>query len=601
MSARTERLDILKGIGDTFSFAWRAGRLNVVVGFGLMLVAPVALPAAAVGLRGIVDNALAGEARAAATWAVAVAVLTIVALTAEHFAHIFYFKTAEDMSALIERDVAALSNGSMGVEHHERAEYADRLALIRREADRAAWGTVVSLYGGIAIVLALIVTGLLLASVSLWLLLLPLAAIPPLLFGRRAEAAAKAARTAAAPATRRANHMFSLLADAGPIKEVRTCGLENEVRERQAAAWAEASRIEMRGEYKATSLRAVGQIVFAIAYVGATLLVVRDAVRGERTAGDVLLVITLAAQVNAQVTAAVAMLQGLQRTASMFSEIRWIRALVGRSPLVPVDAAAPDSLGKGITFTRVGFTYPGTADPVLSDLTMTIPAGSTVAIVGENGAGKSTLVKLLCRFYDPTDGTIEVDDVDLRRIPVEDWRERISAGFQDFAKYEFTAQHVVGLGSQKHIDDEQAVEGALERARAEDVLRRLSHGLQTLVGKSFHGGTDLSGGQWQKLALGRAMLRDDPLLLLLDEPTSALDAQAEHNLFEQYALGARRVAQRTGAITVLVSHRFSTVRMADTILVVGDGKVLEAGSHEQLVALNGAYADLYALQARQYA
>jgi ATP-binding cassette subfamily B protein len=159
----------------------------------------------------------------------------------------------------------------------------------------------------------------------------------------------------------------------------------------------------------------------------------------------------------------------------------------------------------------------------------------------------------------------------------------------------------VGIGSRRDIDNKDAVLRALQRARAEDVLRHLPRGLDTLVGLSWEGGTELSGGQWQKLALGRAMMREAPLLLLLDEPTSALDAQAEHNLFEQYALGARRVAQLTGAITVLVSHRFSTVRMADTILVVDAGRVVEIGSHSELMAQAGLYADLYGLQARQYA
>lgn len=598
--AAESKNEFFKGIGDTFRYAWRAGKTNFFVGFGLMLVAPVAMPFAAVGLRSVVDNALAGEARQAVSAAVVVAVLAVVGLTAAHFAHIFYFTTAEDMAALVERDVAALSNGSIGLEHHERAEYADRIAVIRREADRAAWNTVSALYTGVAIVVALLITAVLLATLNPWLVLLPLAAFPPLLLGRKSESIARAARNAAAPATRRANHMFGLLADAGPIKEVRTCGLETEVRVRQAAAWKEASRIEVRGENKATALRALAQIIFAVLYVGATLLVVRDAVQGHGTVGDVLMVITLAAQVNQQVVSAVLALVGLQRTASMFAEIRWIRGVVEAAPEVEPDAAVPDTLTTGITFTDVAFAYPGTEEPVLQGVTMTIPAGSTVAIVGENGAGKSTLVKLLCRFYEPTSGVIDVDGVDVRRIPVPAWRDRISAGFQDFARYEFTAQHVVGLGSQADIDDPDAVEAALGRARAEDVLRRLPQGLATLVGKSFDGGTDLSGGQWQKLALGRAMMRQDPLLLLLDEPTSALDAQAEHNLFEQYALGARRVAQRTGAITILVSHRFSTVRMADSILVVGDGRIAEAGTHDELVALGGIYADLYALQARQY-
>src|SRR5690606_1130012 len=156
------------------------------------------------------------------------------------------------------------------------------------------------------------------------------------------------------------------------------------------------------------------------------------------------------------------------------------------------------------------FTYPSTDQPVLRDVNLHIPAGSTVAIVGENGAGKSTLIKLLCRFYDPDSGTITVDGTELQRMPVKKWRERISAGFQDFAKFEFTAQQTVGLGDLTQVDSADAVSGALSRARAEDVMRRLTQGLETVLGKSNVGGTDLSGGQWQKLALGRAMMRESP-------------------------------------------------------------------------------------------
>ncbi|PKQ25928.1 MAG: hypothetical protein CVT64_07785 [Actinobacteria bacterium HGW-Actinobacteria-4] len=397
-------MEVLKGIADTFRFAWRAGPKNFIMGFGLMLIQPVALPMAAVGLRGIVDNAIAGEARTAVIWAAVVAGLAILALTAEHFAHIFYFKTAEDMAALIERDIAVLSNGSVGLEHHERAEYADRMALIRREADRAAWGTVSSLYGGVAIVLALGVTGMLLASLNPWLLLLPVAATPPLLLGRKAELVAKAARTKAAPATRQANHMFALLADAGPIKEVRTSGLEQEVRDRQQRSWNAASAIEVRGENMATMLRALGQIIFGVAYVGATLLVVRSAVAGERTVGDVLMVITLAAQVNAQVTAAVTMLQGLQRTASLFAEMRWIRGVVKQQLPVPVDAEAPNTMTDGITFEDVDFTYPGTDEPVLTGVNLHIPAGATIAIVARTARASPLSSSSCAGSTSPTQG-----------------------------------------------------------------------------------------------------------------------------------------------------------------------------------------------------
>lgn len=593
--------DLLLGIRDTAAFAWAAGKLNFILGFTLMMIQPLAMPIAALGLRGIVDDSMAGQARGAVTWGVVVACLATVTLTAEHFAHIFYFKTAEDMAGLINREVASLANGSVGLEHHERADYADRVAYIRRETSRASWSTVSALYGGVAIVVALAFTGFLLATLSPWLLLLPLAAIPPLLLGRQGEVVAKRGRSAGAPATRQANHLFRLLSESGPVKEVRTSGLEHEVRRRQQEAWDEASRYEISGELKAAWLRAAGQIFFAVAYVGATLLVLRNAVRGQATVGDVLMVITLAAQVNTQVTAAVVMLQGLQRTASLFAEMRWVRGIIAGQRAEVEDSPVPTELKHGIGLEGVSFTYPGTTEPVLQDVNLHIPAGATVAIVGENGAGKSTLIKLLCRFYDPNDGTITVDGHDLSRMPVELWRERISAGFQDFARFEFTAQHAVGVGDMPNVDNADAVAAALNRARASDVMRRLGDELGTVLGGSNVNGTDLSGGQWQKLALGRAMMREAPLLLLLDEPTSALDAQAEHNLFEQYALGARRVAQQTGAVTILVSHRFSTVRMADTILVVGDGRIAEAGSHSELVKLGGIYADLYALQAKQYA
>jgi ATP-binding cassette subfamily B protein len=237
---------------------------------------------------------------------------------------------------------------------------------------------------------------------------------------------------------------------------------------------------------------------------------------------------------------------------------------------------------------------------VLEDVNLRLPPGSTIAIVGENGAGKSTLVKLLCGFYEPSAGTIRIDGADSRRFQLAAWRECIAAGFQDFVKFEFRARETVGLGHLPDIGSDAAVLGALARARSEDVLQRLERGLDTELGKSNANGTELSGGQWQKLALGRAMMRERPLLLVLDEPTSALDARAEHELFEQYATHAKRVSEASGAITVLVSHRFSTVRMADQIIVVSGRRISEAGNHAELMQRGGLYADLYALQAKAY-
>jgi ATP-binding cassette subfamily B protein len=260
----------------------------------------------------------------------------------------------------------------------------------------------------------------------------------------------------------------------------------------------------------------------------------------------------------------------------------------------------PVRIRHGIELRGVSFTYPGATIPVLTGVDLLLPAGSIVAIVGENGAGKTTLTKLLCRFYDVTEGAITVDGADITRIPLDDWRDRTTAAFQDFVRWELTAQQAVGVGDLPRVEDRSAVLAALRRAYAQNLLERLEHGLTTQLGKTWTDGAELSGGQWQKLALGRAMMRESPLLLILDEPTSALDAEAERLLFEQYVTNARRVARETGGITLLVSHRFSTVRMADLILVVEHGRITETGNHEELIRKGGLYATLYALQASSY-
>jgi ATP-binding cassette subfamily B protein len=229
-----------------------------------------------------------------------------------------------------------------------------------------------------------------------------------------------------------------------------------------------------------------------------------------------------------------------------------------------------------------------------------------VAIVGENGAGKTTLVKLLCKLYEPTAGRILVDGAPLSRMRADDWRRRLSGAFQDFFRFELRARHSVGVGDVPRLDDEPAVVAAVARAGAEDVVARLPAGLETQLGPTWPGGVEVSFGQWQKLALARGFMRDRPLLLVLDEPTAALDAETEHALFERYAAAARgdgrgtRDRARAGRVTILVSHRFSTVRMADLIVVLDGSRVAQVGTHEDLMAKGGAYAELYGIQAAAY-
>jgi ATP-binding cassette subfamily B protein len=263
------------------------------------------------------------------------------------------------------------------------------------------------------------------------------------------------------------------------------------------------------------------------------------------------------------------------------------------------DLPVPSRLAKGIRLEGVSFAYPGTERLVLQDVSLELPAGAVVAVVGENGAGKSTLVKLLAKFYEPTAGAIYVDDVPLARVPSEKWRERLAGAFQDFFRFELRAGQSVGLGDVLRLDDEPAVLSAVGRAGADDVVSRLPAGLSTQLGPTWPDGVEVSFGQWQKLALARGFMREEPLLLVLDEPTAALDAETEHALFERYAATSRG-ASAVGRITLLVSHRFSTVRMADLIVVLDGARVVEVGSHEDLMARRGQYAELYEIQAAAY-
>jgi ATP-binding cassette subfamily B protein len=265
------------------------------------------------------------------------------------------------------------------------------------------------------------------------------------------------------------------------------------------------------------------------------------------------------------------------------------------------DLEVPSVLHQGVRFDHVFFTYPGTSRVVLEDVSLLLPAGAVVAVVGENGAGKTTLVKLLAKMYEPSSGSILVDDVPLARLPAGEWRARLAGAFQDFFRFEFRAGHTVGLGDVPRMDDRPSVAAAIDRAGAGEVIERLKSGLDTQLGPTWPEGVDLSFGQWQKLALARGFMRDQPLLLILDEPTAALDAETEHALFERYAAAARGTGTSTsGRVTILVSHRFSTVRMADLIVVLDGARLVEVGTHDELMAKSGQYAELYSIQAAAY-
>lgn len=323
------------------------------------------------------------------------------------------------------------------------------------------------------------------------------------------------------------------------------------------------------------------------------LYIALEAVGGRLTLGDLALYTAAAASVQTSV-------QGLFTAFSgMYENNLYLDTLyrfLGTKPEIvapPEPRLLPSTVEGHIRFEEVSFTYPGAADPALDGVSFEIRPGETVAVVGRNGAGKSTLFKLLCRLYDPTGGRILLDDVDIREYDPVELRRRISAMFQDYVTYQGTAAENIGLGDLTHLVDRERIETSAKRAGADERIERLPSGYDTPLGRWFDQGVSLSGGEWQKIALSRAFLREAPILIL-DEPTSALDAQAEHDLFSRL----RELSE--GRTTLYISHRFSTVRQAERILLLERGKVAEYGTHDELMAAKAGYAELFTLQAAAY-
>jgi ATP-binding cassette subfamily B protein len=581
--------------------AWRAspGRLAAIL--ALTLLSYASAPLMPLVLKHVTDAVVAHDAGAATRAAIFLPLLALFTAIGAHLLHVLFVEVADQNVINLTGDIAGLAHRPSGLAHLERADYADELELVRNEG---AWRymSVRSAVVGIGVVVQLTLTVILLARLQPILLLLLAFAIPPLVGTRMAWRSWERSWNAHADTMRRATHYADLALRADAAKEVRLFGLEDEITRRIQATRRVLRDAVFRAELKGVFLQGAGFLVFALGYVGALLIVVRGAVRGSHTVGDVVLAVSLAGQTNTLVFGVVAAMQRLQRAAAAADRVRRMRRLIATLyPPRARDEPPPARIERGIRFEDVSFRYPGTDADVLEDVRLDLPAGSTVAFVGENGAGKSTLVKLLCRYYDPSGGRIAVDGTDLAAVDPDRWRERVAAGFQDFQRFELLALESVGIGDLPLLEDRAAVEAAIDRAAARDVVDDLADGLDTPIGRTHPGGgTDLSGGQWQKLALARAMMRERPLLLVLDEPTSALDAHAEHELFERYAESARAVAKATGGIAVFVSHRFSTVRMADRIVVVDGGRIAEQGTHAELVAHGGIYAELFSLQAAAY-
>jgi ATP-binding cassette subfamily B protein len=589
----------LRGIRAILALALEAdARLAFIASLSALLLLG-GLLGVAVSLKVVVDAAIEGDAAQGLFGGVLAAVSITTGIAFIPIAGPVGVALQERVGGVADSRLMELTATVPSLEMQDRPEYLSKLRLLLDERFALNHGVETVAFSSV-FALILIAVGVVLAFQHPLLILLPLIAVPTLWLGVAADHRFFRAMDATAEKRRLGLRLLNLSIEPGAGKESRIFGLGD-------ALVARHSQVERtwrgqldRESWRSTGVRSLAWFLFTVAYLGAVLFVVQRAARGQASVGDVILTVAAAAPLGFMAGWVSIFVGNFQRLVDTAQRFEWLREMAEKATRPPADpASVPTSLKSGIRLEDVSFMYPGSDQLVLSDVALDLPAGSVVALVGENGAGKTTLVKLLSRLYDPSEGRITVDGVDLKRMPTPEWRKRISAGFQDFIQFEVLARETVGLGDLPRIAETPAVETALDRAGASDVTDALPQGLETQLGKEWKG-SELSAGQWQKLALSRSFMRDKPLLLILDEPTAALDATAEHALFERFSRAAREGQEAQDRITVLVSHRFSTVRMADLIVVIDGGRVVESGGHSELVRLGGLYANLYEIQASAY-
>ena len=585
----------MRSLWRTFQLGYRAEPklLTLSLGLAMLMMLPDAL--LALWLKLIVDGTIEGNRSTIMTAAVGLAASVTATWYLSVLSQRVQRRFRDRVAIALESHVARLQAMVPTIEHHERPEYLDRLAMLRDQVF-ALDHMFMSLFSTLGWLFRLVITAMLLGSVHPALVLLIVFAWPAFLVSTWRPAVERRVQEGFIANARLGRHLFVLGTTAPPAKEVRVTATSDWLRTEMAAAWRRWFEPVGAARWRTALWHTAVWALFASAYIASVVFVASGLDRG---VGEVVLVLAAGMRLASYIggtAGELGFLRGFWLDASR--RLVWLEDYA-RDATPESVVPAPHRLSEGITFEHVSFAYPGTGRLVLDDVTLEFPAGAVVALVGENGAGKSTLVKLLARMYEPRSGSITVDGVDLRSIAVDEWRDRLAGAFQDFYRFEYPAQRTIGVGDLPRLDDHDAAGTAVTRAGAQDVIDRLADGLDTQLGAAWEGGAEVSFGQWQKLALARGFMRDGPLLLILDEPTAALDAETEHALFERFAAAARAEAA-TGRVTVLVSHRFSTVRMADLIVVMDGARVVESGTHEELLARNGHYAELFSIQAAAY-
>lgn len=592
--------ELLEQLPRALSLVWQADRASAVLLAALTLV-QAALPASMAWVAKLILDAVVqaaqhpSEAARALVfryvgWELGLAVATL--LTGRFYAY---------LSELLRVNLGNLLNGrllekalTLGLEHFEDSETYDVMQNARREASMRPLSLALDAVSVVKSGLMLASFAVLLWSISWWsVLVLLLAAVPSFIAETKLSGDAFRLYSWRAPEARRLNYLEWILTRDSHVKEVKLFGLGPTVLGRYRALFTkflgEDRRLARKRLVLGTLLGVLSLGAFYVCYV----LIAGRAADGAITVGDLTLYLAVFRQGQAAFESV------LSAVAGMYEDALFLSNLTGFLDLkveVERTRGEPKQLPKGphaLVLEHVSFKYPGKDGWALKDVSLRLEPGEKLALVGENGAGKTTLIKLLLRFYEPTEGRITYGGVDVRELDAGELRARVGAVFQDFVRYQFIAAENIGVGQPALLEDRAAVAAAAEKGGAADVIDSLPQKYETMLGGWFEKGHELSGGQWQKLAIARAFMRDAEVLIL-DEPTAAIDAEAEVALFERFkALSKDRTA-------IIISHRFSTVRMADRIAVLEGGKLTELGSHDELLAKAGRYARLFTLQAQGY-
>jgi ATP-binding cassette, subfamily B, bacterial len=481
---------------------------------------------------------------------------------------------------------------TLDLAHFEDSEFYDKMSQARSQASSRPLSLITRTFGLAQSALTLLTFSGLLWQFSGWaVLVLVLAAIPSFIAETRFSAHAFRLFRWRSPETRQQHYLETLLAREDYAKEVQLYQLGDMLLQRYRDVfhrlYAEDRNLTIQKGFWGYLLGLLSTVAFYAAYAW----IVLEAIGSKISLGEMTMYLVVFRQGQATFTSALTSIGGMYEDNLYLANLyEFLEQPMPQSQGQVTQGICPD----GIRFEQVCFSYPGSQKAVLNNVSLHLPLGEKLAIVGENGSGKTTLIKLLTRLYIPSSGRILLDGVDLNDWETNALRRRIGVIFQNFVQYQFTAGENVGVGDVAYLDDQKEWETAANKGMAKPFIDALPQGFNTQLGKWFKDGQELSGGQWQKIALSRAFMRSSADILILDEPTAAMDAEAEMNIFNHF----RALTQ--DRMVVLISHRFSTVRMADKIVVMANGQIIEQGSHEQLLADGGRYAHLFSLQAAGY-